>query len=155
MAAPGGWHLAQVNIAMMRFPLESREMAGFVSALEPINALADRSPGFVWRLQTEQGDATALRVFQDNRILINMSLWASIEALRGYVYESRHLEFMRRRREWFERIADPYLALWWVPAGSIPSIEDAKARLDRLREHGPSPGAFTFRTPFPLGQLTH
>jgi hypothetical protein len=130
-------------------------MAGFVTALEPINALADTSPGLVWRLQTEDGDATALRVFQDDRILINMSVWDSLEALRAYVYESRHLEFMRRRREWFDRMDGAYLALWWLPAGTIPTIEDAKARLDLLREHGPSPEAFTFRTPFPAGQLTH
>lgn len=115
MTASDGWHLAQVNIATQRFPLESREMAGFVTALEPINALADTSPGFVWRLQTEDGDATALRVFEDDRILINMSVWESLEALRAYVYESRHLEFMRRRREWFDRMPAAYLALWWLP----------------------------------------
>lgn len=155
MIEPPDWQLAQVNIATMRYPLESSEMADFVAALEPINALADRSPGFVWRLQTGDGDATGIRVFDDDRILINMSVWENVETLRTYVYESRHLDLMRRRREWFERMTEAYVALWWIPAGTIPSLEDAKARLTLLHERGPNPEAFTFRTTFPAGQLTH
>ena len=141
-------HLAQVNVATVRAPLDGPELAGFVAQLEPINALADQSPGFVWRLQTEDGDATAIRPFQDERIMVNLSVWESLEALRIFVYASRHLDVMRRRREWFHRM-DTYLALWWVPAGTIPTVAQAKDRLQLLAGNGPSPDAFTFRVPFP------
>jgi len=141
-------HLAQVNVATVRAPLDSPELAGFVAQLEPINALADHSPGFVWRLQTEDGDATAIRPFQDERIMVNLSVWESLEALRIFVYASRHLDVMRRRREWFHRM-DTYMALWWVPAGTIPTVAQAKDRLQLLAGNGPSPDAFTFRVPFP------
>jgi hypothetical protein len=141
-------HLAQVNVATVRAPLDSPELAGFVAQLEPINALADHSPGFVWRLQTEDGDATAIRPFQDERIMVNLSVWESLEDLRTFVYASRHLDVMRRRREWFHRM-DAYLALWWVPAGTIPTVAEAKDRLQLLAGNGPGPDAFTFRVPFP------
>ena len=142
-------HLAQVNLATLRAPLDAPELAGFVAQLEPINALADASPGFVWRLQTEDGDATAIRPFEDERILVNLSVWASLEALREFVYASRHLAVMRHRRQWFARMADPYLALWWVPAGTIPTVAEARDRLELLRRHGPTADAFSFRAPFP------
>jgi heme-degrading monooxygenase HmoA len=142
-------HLAQVNLATLRAPLDGPELAGFVARLEPINALADAHPGFVWRLQTEDGDATAIRPFDDDRILVNISVWESLEALRAFVYASRHLDVMRRRREWFHRMADPYLALWWLPAGAVPTVAQAKDRLELLRRQGPTPAAFTFRAPFP------
>jgi heme-degrading monooxygenase HmoA len=142
-------HLAQVNVATLRFPLDGPELAGFVAQLEPLNALADAYPGFVWRLQTEDGDATSIRPFDDERIMVNMSVWESLEALRAFVYASRHLDVMRHRREWFQRMADPYLALWWVPAGTVPTVAEARDRLDLLARRGPSAGAFTFRAPFP------
>jgi Domain of unknown function (DUF3291) len=142
-------HLAQVNVATLRAPLDSSELAGFVAQLEPINALADASPGFVWRLQTEDGDATAIRPFDDDRIMVNLSVWASFESLRTFVYASRHLEVMRHRRAWFSRMADPYLALWWVPAGAIPTVAEARDRLQLLARLGPTADAFTFRSPFP------
>jgi hypothetical protein len=142
-------HLAQVNVATLRAPLDGPELAGFVAQLEPINALADHSPGFVWRLQTEDGDATCIRPYDDERIMVNLSVWASLEALRGFVYATRHLDVMRRRREWFHRMADPYLALWWVSAGTIPTVVEAKERIERLARDGPGPDAFTFRSPFP------
>jgi heme-degrading monooxygenase HmoA len=142
-------HLAQVNVATVRAPLDSPQLAGFVAALEPINALADHSPGFVWRLQTEDGDATAIRPFGDQRIMVNLSVWESLEALRAFVYASRHLDVMRRRREWFHRMADAYLALWWVPAGTIPTVAEARERIELLTRDGPGPDAFTFRVPFP------
>jgi hypothetical protein len=142
-------HLAQVNVATLRAPLDGPELAGFVAQLEPINALADASPGFVWRLQTDDGDATAIRPFHDDRILVNLSVWESLEALRTFVYASRHLEVMRHRRAWFHRMADPYLALWWVPAGTVPTVAEARRRLGLLERHGPGPDAFTFRAPFP------
>jgi Domain of unknown function (DUF3291) len=149
MRASDGWQLVQVNVARARFPVDSAQMADFMALLDPINALADGTEGFVWRLQTEAGDATALRPFDDDRIMINMSVWESFAALRSFVYLSRHLEVMRRRREWFERMAEAYLALWWIPAGQLPTIADARARLDILRERGPSPAAFTFHDRYP------
>jgi hypothetical protein len=143
------FHLAQVNVATLRAPLDGPELVGFVAQLEPINALADTSPGFVWRLQTDDGDATAIRPFDDDRIIVNLSVWESLEALRTFVYASRHLEVMRHRRAWFHRMADPDLALWWVPAGTVPTVAEARRRLELLERHGPGPGAFTFRAPFP------
>jgi heme-degrading monooxygenase HmoA len=142
-------HLAQVNVAIVQAPLDSPQLAGFVAALEPINALADHSPGFVWRLQTEDGDATSIRPFEDERVMVNLSVWESLESLRAFVYASRHLDVMRHRREWFHRMTDPYLALWWVPAGAIPTVAEAKERLELLARQGPTAGAFTFRVPFP------
>ena len=142
-------HLAQVNIATLRAPLDGPELAGFVAQLEPINALADRSPGFIWRLQTEDGDATAIRPYDDDRVMVNLSVWASFEAMRTFVYATRHLEVMRHRRQWFSRMADPYLALWWVPAGAIPTVAEAKERLELLTRQGPTADAFAFRVPFP------
>jgi hypothetical protein len=143
-----GVHLAQVNIALLREPLDSALLADFVAALDPINALADGSPGFVWRLQTEDGDATAIRAFDDDRIIVNMSTWETMEALADFVYRSAHTEVMRNRRRWFHHLGDTYLALSWVPAGHRPSVEEARERLEHLQQHGPSPFAFTFQTPF-------
>jgi hypothetical protein len=142
------WHLAQVNVAILRAPIDSPQLADFVALLEPVNALADRSPGFVWRLQTEDGDATAIRAFDDSRIIVNMSVWESVEALGEFVFRSRHLEVLRRRREWFEKMATAYVALWWVPAGVTPSVDEAKQRLDLLERRGPTADAFTFKEPF-------
>src|SRR5262245_52447199 len=119
-------HLAQVNIARMKGPLDSPVMAGFVARLDEINALADRSPGFVWRLQTGEGDATYLRPYDDDRILFNLSVWESIEHLRQYVYRSAHAEVLRSRQEWFRKFESVHLALWWVPPGHLPSVDEAK-----------------------------
>jgi Domain of unknown function (DUF3291) len=141
----GRWHLAQVNIAIPREPMDSPALAGFVAMLEPINALADGAPGFVWRLQDESGDATAIRVFDDERMMINMSVWESIETLWAFVYDSRHLDVMRRRREWFTRLADAHQCLWWIPAGELPTPDEARRRVEHLRANGPSPEAFTFK----------
>ena len=129
-------------------------LADFVAKLAPINALADGSPGFVWRLQTEDGDATAIRVFDDDRLIVNMSVWTSFEALADFVYRSAHVEVMRRRREWFHSMAELFMTLWWIPAGTIPTLDEAEERLLHLRTHGPTPRAFTFRDPFPPGELT-
>jgi hypothetical protein len=119
-----------------------------VAALEPVNAIADAAPGFVWRLQDADGDATSFRAFGDDNILVNVSVWTSIEALGDFVFRSGHVEIMRRRREWFERIADAFAVLWWVPAGHIPTIAEAEAKLLALRADGPTPAAFTFRDGF-------
>ena len=139
------FHLAQVNVATGRAPLDDPLMAGFVARLEPLNALADSMPGFVWRLQTDDGDATAIRVFDNPLILFNLSLWESIEALENYVYRSDHVAALRKRSDWFERPTKSPLALWWVPAGHIPDEHEAKARLEMLWRDGPGPEAFTFR----------
>jgi len=142
-------HVAQINIARMREPLDSPLLADFVSALDPINALADSSPGFVWRLQTEDGDATSIRIDGDDMLIVNMSVWESIEALAAFVYKGAHTGVMRRRREWFEHVREAYTALWWVAAGDVPPVADAQLRLDHLRRYGPSEFAFGFKSPFP------
>ena len=129
-------------------PLESETLAGFVAALEPINALADGHPGFVWRLQTDAGDATSIRPTEDDLFLINMSVWSSLETLRAFVYTTAHVQVLRQRRAWFEQLATSHMVLWWVPAGHIPTVDEALARLERLRREGPTPAAFTFRAPF-------
>jgi hypothetical protein len=123
-------------------------MAEFVARLSDINALAEQSPGFVWRLQTEDGDATAVRPYADVRIMINLSVWAGLEQLRAYVYRTAHAAVMKRRREWFERFERVYVALWWVPAGHHPSVDEAVARLNHLEQHGPTAWAFSFTEPF-------
>ncbi|MBV8520476.1 MAG: DUF3291 domain-containing protein [Acidobacteria bacterium] len=139
-------HIAQVNIARMKEPLDSPVMAGFVARLEEINALADGSPGFVWRLQTGEGNATYLRPYDDERILFNLSVWKDIESLKQYVYRTAHAELLRDRRSWFDQFAGASVALWWVPAGHIPSIDEAKERLAHLEAHGATEFAFTFKS---------
>ncbi len=141
--------LAQCNIGRLLAPLDSPPLAGFVDALEPINRLADRAPGFVWRLQTEDGDATAIRPFDDDMMILNMSVWESLEALAEFTYRSAHRDVMRRRRDYFEKSADAYMVLWWIPTGAVPTVAEAQRRLARLRRDGPSAQAFTFRSPFP------
>jgi hypothetical protein len=142
-----GFHVAQVNIALARAPIESDVLSEFVALLDPINAVADAAPGFVWRLETEDGNAMAVRGFDNDRMIVNLSVWESIDHLADFVYRSGHVAVMRRRREWFERIRI-HMALWWVPAGHLPSIAEAEARLAHLQEHGPTPDAFTFKTRF-------
>lgn len=141
------YHLAQLNIAWMKTPLESPEMADFVANLERINALAEGSPGYVWRLQDEAGDATAIRPFGDE-VLVNMSVWQDVQSLSDYVYKSAHSEMLKRRREWFERVEQAHQVLWWVPAGHRPSVVEAVERLAHLREYGATAQAFTFRHAF-------
>lgn len=148
------YQLAQLNVARMTAPLTDPVMADFVANLEPINALAERSPGFVWRFQTDGGDATAVRPYGDDRIIINFSVWEDAASLREFVYRGDHAGIMKRRREWFERLDDMYLVLWWVPAGHRPSVQEAVARLEHLKQHGPSQEAFTFREPFPMPGTT-
>ena len=138
------YHLAQLNIAKMKFPLDDPRMREFVDRLEAINALAEDAPGFVWRLQTGEGDATAIDFFGADT-LVNMSLWRDLESLRDYAFRSAHKDVLARRHEWFERLQQPYSVLWWIEAGQLPTLEQAAARIDRLRRDGPGPRAFTFR----------
>lgn len=140
-------HLAQLNIAAMKASLESAEMADFVANLERINTLAEAAPGFVWRLQDEAGDATAIRPFGDE-VLVNMSVWQDVQSLSDYVYKSAHTEMLKRRREWFGRIEQAHQVLWWVPSGHRPDVAEAAERLAHLREHGATAHAFTFRHAF-------
>ena len=142
------FHLAQVNVGRALGEIGDDVMAGFVARLADINALADGSPGFVWRLQTEDGDATAVRPYDDPRILINLSVWADLASLRTFVYRGDHAAVMRGRRQWFARFERVYVALWWVPAGHRPSVHEAVERLDHLERHGPTPFAFSFTEPF-------
>lgn len=145
----GSYHLAQINIGRLLAPLDDPQIADFVANLEPINAIADRAPGFVWRFQTDAGDATSLRPYDDDRMLINFSVWKDFDSLTAFTYEGAHVAIMRRRREWFERLAEAYMALWWIPAGHIPTVAEATARLDHLRRFGPTAESFSFRDPFP------
>lgn len=142
------FQLAQLNIARLRAPLDAPELADFVAALPEINALADAAPGFVWRLQTEEGDATGIDAFGSD-VIVNLSVWENLEALHGFVFRSAHSDVMRRRREWFERMHEAYLVLWWVPAGHRPTVDEAKDALRTMRRRGPCPEAFSFRSPFP------
>lgn len=142
------WRLAQVNIARFRKPVDDPANADFVNALDHVNALAEASPGFIWRLTGEGNDATDIRPYEDPNMAINLSVWESIDALAAFVYRNMdHRGVMRRRREWFEE-REVYMALWWVPAGTLPTVEDAKAKLELLERLGPTAEAFTFKQPF-------
>ncbi len=157
----GGWQhddvdyvLAQVNIARMREPLDSPLLADFVTALDPVNAAADAAPGFIWRLQGEGGNATSVQAFAWDRagsagMLVNMSVWESVETLAAYVYSDAHRQVLRRRREWFSRMTEAYAAMWWIPRGHTPTTGEAEDRVQHLRESGPGPYVFTLREHFP------
>jgi Domain of unknown function (DUF3291) len=143
------YHLAQVNIAHMLAPLTDPLMAGFVAELDAINALAGNNPGFVWRLQTPEGNATDIRPYEDDLILVNLSLWASLADLATFVYKSRHRQVLQQRQQWFQRFNGPYVALWWVPSGHIPPVDEAKERLSYLSTYGETTYAFSFKKTFP------
>lgn len=137
------YHLAQLNLARTRFPLDDPRMAEFMGNLNRINELGKAAPGFVWILETESGNATNIHAFDDPAILINLTVWESVETLRHFAYRTEHVDYVRRRHEWFETLI-PYMVLWWIPAGHIPSIEESKERLSHFETHGPTPFAFTF-----------
>ena len=141
------YSLAQLNIGTLKAPLDSPELKDFVDNLDRINALAEGSAGFVWRLKGDGNDATSLRPLGED-VIVNMSVWRDVEALKDYVYRSGHVEVMRRRREWFTRMAQAYMVLWWVPVGHVPTIAEAAARLELLRQKGPTSEAFTFGDAF-------
>ena len=148
-SSPVVWHLAQVNIARALASLDSPVMAGFVGRIAEINMLAERSPGYVWRFQDETGNALYTRPYDDPNMLFNLSVWETLDHLKAYVYRSQHVELMRQKRQWFEPADEAILALWWIPAGTLPTVEEAKARLEHLRKHGASAHAFGFRETFP------
>jgi hypothetical protein len=142
------YHLAQINIATLKAPLDSPELKDFVDNLDRVNALAENSDGFVWRLTGEGNDATSLRPFGED-VIVNMSVWRDVDSLRDFTYgNAHHVEILKRKREWFTRMKDAYLVLWWVPAGHRPTVEEAAQRLELLRQKGPTPEAFHFGEAF-------
>ena len=141
------YHLAQLNIATLKEPLDSPALADFVANLDRINALAETSDGYIWRLKSDDNNATSFRPLDENTI-VNMSVWRDIESLNEYVYRSAHTDIMRRRKEWFERMSEVFMVLWWIPAGHQPTIDEALKKLELLRQIGAGPEAFTFRNPF-------
>jgi hypothetical protein len=147
-AAPS-WHLAQINVGRLVAPEGDPRIAPFFAALDRVNAIADASPGFVWRLQGEGGNATDLRPTSDPLFLVNMSVWGDADSLFTFVYRSGHAPEMARRREYFERFEGAYQALWWVPVGHVPTVDEGLSRLWRLDRYGPTPHAFTFKSRFP------
>jgi Domain of unknown function (DUF3291) len=146
-------HLAQLNVARLRAPMDDPMIDAFRVNLDPINALAEESPGYVWRLQDDSGNATGIKPFGDDLEIVNLTVWKSIDALADFTYRSAHIELLRRRREFFEATAQAILCLWWIPEGTIPNVDDAIARLEHLRAHGPTPTAFTFRHRFEPGDV--
>lgn len=139
------FHVAQVNIAIAKFEYNDPAFAGFVDNLDRINSLADDSSGFVWRYTSDDDDAEAKRVFKNGGILFNMSLWESVEQLRQFVYKTDHVDILRQRADWFDNQPGPSMALWWQPANSLPTVTEAKHRLECLGAVGPGADAFTFR----------
>lgn len=138
-----GYHLAQLNVARLLQPIDHPATQGFVDGLDPINAAAEASPGFVWRLQSESGSATDIRVDADEFLLVNLSVWESKAALRAFVYRGDHLGYVKRRSEWFELSSQPYMVMWWIAIGHVPTTDEAIGRLTALRDAGPTPFAFT------------
>ena len=143
------WHIAQMNVGRAVDDVESETLKDFVDNLDRINALAEAHPGFVWRLQSESGNATDIKISDDPRFIVNMSVWTSVEALFDYVYKTNHRDFMVRRREWFEKPTHAFQTLWWIPAGHTPSVEEGLAKLAVLDRLGPTTSAFTFKQRFP------
>lgn len=146
----GTHHLAQLNLGLFRAPLDDDEMEEFRRALDPVNALAESSPGFVWRLRDDDGGSSSYVVvpgYDDPRYAPNMSVWTDLDALKHFMYKSGHSSYLRRRAEWFQRQDGPINVLWWLPAGELPTLADAIRRLHHLRDHGPSPEGWDFRAP--------
>jgi hypothetical protein len=148
------YHLAQINIARMLGPIDSPVMAEFVANLDPINLLAESSDGFIWRLKDESNSATQMQFFDDAYMIVNMSVWSSVESLFNYTYRTMHMEVFKKRHNWFEKMPEMHYALWYVPAGHQPTVAEAMERLVHLRNHGETPYAFSFKKKFTVGQLT-
>ena len=146
------FHLAQLNIAQMLAPIDDPIMQDFVDNLEKINSIAETSPGYIWRLQTEEGDATAIRVLDNDMLLVNMSVWKCVEDLKSFVYESFHVEILKRKKEWFSRFDKAYQVMWWIRAGTQPTVEEAERRLLYLQQNSETPYAFSFRRTFPASE---
>ena len=145
-------HLAELNIGRIRYPLDDPRMADFANNLDLVNGLAERSPGFIWRLKDDSGAATNIRPFDDPQIIVNMSVWESIAALERYVWQTVHKRFYGRRQDWFDKLDGPHMVLWWVPVDHRPTVIEAKERLEYLAAHGPSDYAFGWES-IPAAQL--
>ncbi len=137
-------HIAQINIGRLIAPIDDPRIAGFVTQLDPINALADKAPGFVWRLQSSSGNATDITYNEDPTMMVNMSVWTSIDALRDYVYRSKHLGVFRDRAKWFQKMELPGYCLWWIPEGHIPTVAEGRERLEHYQRHGDTAFSFWF-----------
>lgn len=142
------YHIAQINIGRVLGPMDSPVMSTFVERLDDINALADNSEGFVWRLKDDNNNASSIRIFEDDTLIVNMSVWKDIDTLYVYTYQTAHTEILKRRKEWFEKMGEMQLALWYVPQGHVPTVAEAEERLTYLRKNGPTPYAFTFKQRF-------
>jgi hypothetical protein len=145
------FELAQVNIARLRAPLDSEQLADFVAWLDPVNASADEADGFVWRLQGDDGNATSIAAFDWDRagsvgVIVNMSVWRGVDELKAWMYGDLHRSVLRRRSEWFHRVTEATVALWWVAEGHRPTTDEAEERIRHLRAHGPTEVAFNLRT---------
>lgn len=147
------YHLAQLNISKLLKPIDHPQLAEFVNNLDKINALAENSKGFVWRLKDKSGNATGIQAFDDPMIVVNMSVWERIDDLKTFTYRSEHVDFIRKRNDWFEKPASNYMVMWWIKKGYVPTPEEGKNRLDHLNEHGPTAYAFTFRKIFAPGPV--
>lgn len=146
-------HIAQLNIARAKYPLEDLRMTGFVSRVDEINGLGEKSPGFVYRFKDEDGDTTSLRVFPDPQLVINLTVWESMEALKDFTYRTAHAELIRLRKHWFTPMDGPHVVLWWIKNGHTPTLEEARERLEQLEREGPGPMAFDFKNVFSPEQL--
>jgi len=143
-------HLHQLNVARLRHPLDHPASSEFVAVLDAVNAIAEASPGFVWRLRDDAGRSSSyVSAHDDPQLIVNLTTWTDVDSLRHFTYRSGHGAYLRRRREWFERPASAHLVCWWAPAGASPELGDALGRLAALREHGPGPSGFTLADPFP------
>jgi hypothetical protein len=147
-------HLAQLNIGKTRFNLESDEMAEFVNNLEPINAIAESSPGYIWRLKDDSGDATNIEVENNPDLIVNMSLWDNVESLKNFMFKTHHIDFLKRKKEWFVPTTEASYVLWWVQEGHIPTVQEAMEKLEYLRQNGETPEAFSFKREFAKPDLT-
>ena len=145
--------LAQLNIALSNYPLDAPEIKDFVDNLDLVNGIAEQSEGFVWRLKDESGDATSTKLFDDPNMIVNMSVWDNVDALKNFMFRTHHRDFMRRKGEWFHRLAEDTYVLWWVEDNHQPTPEEALERLQHLRENGDIPYAFTFKTNFTAKDL--
>jgi Domain of unknown function (DUF3291) len=143
------YQLAQINIGRLIAPIDDPKIAEFVAQLAPINGIADLAPGFVWRLQSESGNATDIAYNDDPSIMVNMSVWESLEALRDYAYKSDHMKVLRDRAKWFAKMDRPHYCLWWIPAGHIPTVSEGRERLEHYQTHGATSYSFWFSQEFP------
>ena len=141
--------LAQINIGRLIAPVDDPKIAEFVAQLDPVNALADTAPGFVWRLESSSGNATDIVYNHDPFVIVNMSVWESVEALRDFVYKSNHLDVLRDRAKWFEKMEKPHYCLWWIPSTHIPTVAEGRERLEHYQQRGATPFSFWFSKLYP------